>query len=340
MRKTTSLIGAVLLAVGGLTLAAVPGPQDTPPADAPANPDEAQVRAVLKAFVEAYNAADAQALSALFTAEGGVVDSSGATTRGRDALAAMYAEGFANAPGLTLEGEAETIRFLTPEVAQIEGQARLSGGGAGDAVERSRFSVLAVKRQGDWRLSEIRDYPTPPAEITSYDRLRELEWMVGDWVDESENARVTAVIRWAENQSFLIRSYSVEIPGEAPKSGTMIIGWDPQTGQIKSWVFDSEGGHGEGLWTRTAENQWVVKAHGVVRDGRPNSATQIHTIVSKDVVKSSSIDRIIGGVIAPDVAELIMVRQPPLPAAEVEVEGDVDPAVGSETKPAAADPGK
>ena len=87
--------------------------------------------------------------------------------------------------------------------------------------------------------------------------------MVGDWVDEGGNAKVHSSIRWAVNESFLIRTYSIEVDGEPSMDGTVFIGWDPQTGQIKSWVFDSEGGHGEGLWTRVAEDRWVVKAHGV-----------------------------------------------------------------------------
>ena len=95
----------------------------------------------------------------------------------------------------------------------------------------------------------------------------------------------------------------------------MFIGWDPQSGQIKSWLFDSNGGHGEGLWTRTGDKEWVVKAQGVLRDGRPTSATQIHTIINKDSVKTSSIDRIIGGQVAPDIADVVMVRKPPQPGA-------------------------
>ena len=139
--------------------------------------------------------------------------------------------------------------------------------------------------------------------------------MVGDWVDESEGSRVVVNVRWADKQSYLVRTYQVELRGEKAHSGTMFIGWDPQTEQIKSWVFDSEGGHGEGLWTRTTDNQWVVKASGVLHDGRPTSATHIHTIVNKDAVKTSSIDRIIGGQIAPDIVDIVMVRRPPQPAA-------------------------
>ena len=192
-----------------------------------------------------------------------------------------------------------TFDILTPDVAQVEGQTLLSGGGADDATQAGKFSALLVRRDGRWQLAEIRDYAAPAEDVTAYDHLKELEWMVGDWVDESGNAKVRSSIRWAVNESFLIRTYSVEINGEPSMEGTMFIGWDPQTGQIKSWVFDSAGGHGEGLWTRAADNRWVVKAHGVTLDGRPNSATQIHTLVSKDSVKTNSIDRIIGGEIAP-----------------------------------------
>ena len=139
--------------------------------------------------------------------------------------------------------------------------------------------------------------------------------MVGDWVDESDNTKSQSSVRWADNQSYLIRTFSIQREGEKPSTGTMFIGWDPQSGQIKSWLFNSEGGHGEGLWTRTDEKEWVTKASGVLRDGRPTSATQIHTMINKDSVKVSSIDRIIGGVVAPDIVDVIMVRKAPQPGA-------------------------
>ena len=54
------------------------------------------------------------------------------------------------------------------------------------------------------------------------------------------------------------------------------IGWDPLTKQIKSWVFDSEGGYGDEFWTRKG-NQWVIKSTGVLPDGRTASATHVLT---------------------------------------------------------------
>jgi uncharacterized protein (TIGR02246 family) len=274
--------------------------------------EEKPIRELVDAFAKAYSAPDLKALAACFTDEANVVDSAGESTRGKPAIVEMYASSLEANPNLKLEPKVQEIRFLTPDVARVEGQTRLSTD-TGDASEFTRYSSLFVKRDGKWLVAEIREYPAPVEDVSSYDRLKELEWMVGDWVDESENVKSSSTVRWADNQSFLIRTFQVEVKGEKAKSGTVFIGWDPQTGQIKSWLFDSEGGHGEGLWTRTGEKEWIVKAQGVLRDGRPTSATQIHVILNNDSVKTSSIDRIIGGQIAPDIADVVMVRRPPQP---------------------------
>jgi uncharacterized protein (TIGR02246 family) len=289
--------------------AAAPGQAVAPPA---VSAQEKPIRDLLDAFAKAYGAPDLKALAACFAEEANVVDSAGESTRGKSAIVEMYASSFEENPDLKLEPKVQEIRFLTPDVARVEGQTRLSTD-SGDATEFTRFSSLVVKRDGKWLVAEIREYPAPVEDVPSYERLKELEWMVGDWVDESDNVKASSSVRWADNKSFLVRTFQVEVGVEKATSGTMFIGWDPQTGQIKSWMFDSEGGHGEGLWTRTDEKEWVVKAQGVLRDGRPTSATQIHVVLNNDSVKTSSIDRIIGGQIAPDIADVVMVRKPPQP---------------------------
>jgi uncharacterized protein (TIGR02246 family) len=282
-------------------------------ATSPANSAlEKPIRDLIDAFARAYGAPDVNALMALFTDDANVVDSAGEATRGKQAIGEMYASSFEENPDLNIEPKVDEVRFVTPDVARVEGQTRLSTD-KGEATEFSRFSSLVVKKDGKWLVTEIREYPEPVEDVSSYDRLKELEWMVGDWVDESAAVKATSTVRWADNQSFLIRTYQVEVKGDKPTSGTVFIGWDPQTGQIKSWLFDSEGGHGDGHWTRTGENEWVVKAQGVLRDGRPTSATQIHTVLNNDSVKTSSIDRIVGGEIVPNIADVVMVRRPPQP---------------------------
>jgi uncharacterized protein (TIGR02246 family) len=288
---------------------AAPAPVATTPA---VSAEEKPIRNLVDAFARAYSAPNLDALAACFTDDANVVDSAGESTRGKAAVVEMYATALEENPNLKLEPKVEEIRFLTPDVALVETQTRLSTD-SGDASEFTRSSSLLVKRGGKWLLAEIREYPAPVEDVSSYERLKELEWMVGDWVDESEGVKSSSSIRWADNQSFLVRSFQVEVKGEKETSGTMFIGWDPQNGQIKSWLFDSHGGHGEGLWTRTGEKEWVVKAEGVLRDGRPTSATQIHVILNNDSVKTGSIDRIIGGQLAPDIVDVVMVRKPPQP---------------------------
>ncbi len=290
--------------------------------EASATPEQKAILAGMANFTDSFGRADVESIAKAFIDDATIIDPEANETRGKAAITDLYAAAFQETPGLKLESNVEEIRFLTPDVARVEGKSRLSSLKS-DAAEFNRFSVLVVRQEGKWRIAEIREHGAPAADVKPYERLKELEWMVGDWVDESDINRSSSSVRWADNQSFLVRTFAIEVQGEKPTTGTMYIGWDPQSGQIKSWLFNSEGGHGEGLWTRTGEKEWIVKAQGVLRDGRPTSATQVHTIINKDSVKVSSIDRIIGGVVAPDIVDVIMVRKPPPPG-------------GAATKPAAA----
>jgi uncharacterized protein (TIGR02246 family) len=327
MRTTFALIGLLALAGAGLVMAAG-SPQQQQPAAAAVNPAPAQpgvqqpklapspeeqaIVAGVEAFTKLYSAANAEGLADLFIDDASIIDPEGVETRGKAAVAEMYATAFQQSPGLKVNTKVDEVRFLTPDVVRVHGESQLSSA-ASDASDFNKFNVLLVRRDGAWKIAEIREIAAPAADVTPYERLQELEWMVGDWVDESDNSRVQSNVRWADNQSYLVRSYKVEMQGEKGSSGTMFIGWDPQSGQIKSWLFDSNGGHGEGLWVRTGDKEWVVKAQGVLRDGRPTSATQIHTIINKDSVKTSSIDRIIGGQVGPDIVDVVMVRKAPEP---------------------------
>jgi uncharacterized protein (TIGR02246 family) len=292
-------------------------PVETRQADAAA-PDsstmaavEKAVRETLVAYVEAYNKKDPARIVELFTQEGTLVDSDNVATRGREAIVREFTDAFAVPSTYTLDGKTEQVRLITPDVAQAEGTSRLVS--PREATIASRFVALLARKGGVWKIVEIRDYHAPTGSLKPYERLKELEWMVGDWVDESEDAQVTSSIRWGQDKAYLVRDYNVQIKGQPATSGLMIITWDPQTAQIKSWIFNADGSRGEGSWTRSADNQWVVKAHGSTGDGRATSATQVISLVNKDAIKTSSIDRVIGEEIARDIEDIIMVRKPQAP---------------------------
>lgn len=283
--------------------------QPTKPAE-----DREGVTALLTALVEAYNKADAKTLATLFAEDAVSVDSDGSETAGAEAIVALYAAAFEGGPTAQLAGQVASLRFPAPEVASISGDFQLLD--EQDApFTAGRFCLIATRKDGKWRIAELRDESVevaPP--LSNEERLEELAWMVGEWVDESQGVRVETKIEWAANRNFLVRTYSLEIEGEAAASGTQWIGWDASTEQIKSWVFDSEGGHGSGTWTNLGD-AWVIKATGVLRNGDSTSATQVIEKVNADAARFRSTERVIGGELLPDVEEVVMVRKPPAPAA-------------------------
>ena len=75
--------------------------------------------------------------------------------------------------------------------------------------------------------------------------LEELAWMVGDWVDQDEDATIESSVNWTKNRKFLTRSFRVTLKNAEPHSGMQLIGWDPAENTIRSWTYDAEGGFGE-----------------------------------------------------------------------------------------------
>src|SRR6516165_5146506 len=57
--------------------------------------------------------------------------------------------------------------------------------------------------------------------------LEELAWMVGDWVDQDEDATIESSVNWTKNGKFLTRSFRVTLKDGALHSGMQFIGWDP-----------------------------------------------------------------------------------------------------------------
>ncbi|AGA25684.1 YybH family protein [Singulisphaera acidiphila] len=314
--------GTPLLMFAGIVIGLVAVSRATYPQDgqksqtaSPAPPGEAEVRSLLKVLNNAYNKADVKGLAASFTEDAVLINQDGGEVRGRDAIGQHYAAAFGTGPTCKISGEVEAIRFLTPDVASVVGPFQLEDE-EGAALSSGRYSLIAVRKGDRWLLAELRDGTTlTPETVEKGGPLRELEWLVGDWVDEGEDGKVANTVRWDEDQKFLVRKYTVQIDGEPARSGTQWIGWDPQAKQIRSWVFDSEGGFGQGQWTRSGD-AWIVKAGGVTGDGLTTSATQVIEPVNKDAVKFQSTDRIVGAELLPDIDEVLMVRKPPATDAE------------------------
>src|SRR4051794_24058222 len=270
--------------------------------------DSKAIAALVAAFTKAFNAGDAAAAAATFAEDALVVDEQGERTEGRAAIRDQLDASFAHSPGSTIAIVADSLRFLGPDTVLEEGRTTITPAGAGGVPETTRFTVVYVRHDGQWLQSAVRDEASP--DLTPHDRLKELEWLVGEWINESEDAVVNTTCKWSDNGNFLVREFTMKTKGQPVLSGTQRIGWDPTRRQFKTWIFDSEGGFGEGYWTRNGD-QWTIKAEGVRQDGKHASMTNIITRLGKDRASWQSVDRTVGGTTVPGVDEFTIVRKPP-----------------------------
>ncbi|WP_165248265.1 YybH family protein [Paludisphaera soli] len=301
--------------VGGAALA------EEAPAAAHEKADREAVQAVLAGFVKAFDAGDAPAIAALFTEDARLETEGSPPIEGRAAIERRFAERFEAEPGQTIVVKPDSLRFLGADAALEAGIAAITiPGEEGEEPEISRFrySAAYVRKDGRWLQDCIHDYPETEAaadEPSPRERLAELEWLVGEWIDQDEDAEVHTTFDWAEEGAFLVRKYRVKAAGSFVMSGVQRIGWDPRLEQFRSWTFDSEGGFSEGLWSREIGlDRWVVKTTGVLKDGRSVSATNVLDRRGRDVLRWSSADRTLGSSALPGSENVTLVRRPPAPS--------------------------
>lgn len=258
-----------------------------------------------EAFVEAFHKGDAKALANLWVADGDYVDQSGCHIKGRDAIEGVFKKLFEENKDLKLRIDSASLRFVTPDLAIEDGTTEVIPPDGGPP-SRARYTNVHVKKDGKWGLSSVREAPYAPQ--TNYQHLRGLEWAIGTWVDEAEKGEVGRFsFEWAENQQFIVSTFSTAFKNITLGSGTQWIGWDPETKTLRSWTFDSNGGFGQGTWTKDG-TKWVIKTTTTLRDGKKASSTNVVTRIDANTVAWESKDRTLDGKAMPPIKELRMKR--------------------------------
>jgi uncharacterized protein (TIGR02246 family) len=272
--------------------------------------DERAIRAADAAFVREYNQGDSKALAARFTDDAEASEADGERYQGRELIERRFAETFAASPGVKIALEIQSIRFLSPDVAKEEGRSLITP--AAEVPVARPYTVLYAKRAGQWLISSVREDPHP--QPSAHDRLKELDWMIGEWLDEGPDSVVRVHCRWSEDGNFLLRACTVKLQGKPVLTVSQRIGWDPLARQIRSWDFDSEGGFGEGRWSRDGEG-WIIRHTAVHPEGTPSSAINIISRERPDLVRWVSTARVLGDESIPDEESYVLVRVPPAPRA-------------------------
>ena len=270
--------------------------------------DAAAIRQSAEAFAKAYNEANAKAIAAEFLPDGEFIDEEGTIFKGRDAIEKEFAAYFEQSPGAKAEIEVTGVRFVGTTMAIEEGVTTVVPSEDSPATD-SPYVAVHIKQDGKWQIGVARDLESKV--VSPHEHLLGLSWLIGDWIDKSEESVVKTSFRWSEDGNYVLSDFEVEIPGLARIKGNQRIGWDPARKQIRSWLFDSEGGFGEATWTQVGDD-WLIRLNAVRSDGSAAAATNLYQPAGPDAYVWTTRDRVVDGELQPDVA-VSVVRKPPEP---------------------------
>jgi uncharacterized protein (TIGR02246 family) len=283
----------VLAAAGALARAQDPQPEDL-----------AAIRESSQAFVAAFDKADAKAIAALWTEDGDYTDDSGRTFTGRAAIEKEYAAFFAAHPGVKLKLVVDSLKRIGENTVIEDGRAALDPAPPGPPAI-GKYMAIHVRAADKWLMATVRD--TRVEAPSAYRRMQDLEWLIGKWTAEEHGAKTESVCRWVANKSFVERTFTTVQPGGATTSGVQLIGCNPETGQMQSWTFNSDGGHAVGVWTPHGSG-WTAETRGVTGDGAITTALNRLTKLDESAYSWQSALRTLGGQPLADTGEVVLRR--------------------------------
>jgi uncharacterized protein (TIGR02246 family) len=264
------------------------------------------ILANVRSYMEAFNRQDVQGVSRLFSEDCDVTESDGTQVHGRKQLEEELKDTFASDPKARISVAVESLTLITPNVAIEAGETEYYPDGKTLTAEAD-YQVTHVKTGTRWLMRDARVFNRKV--LNPYDQLRDLEWLVGEWVDEGNDAVIESRYRWAANKAFLLQDFTVRINGQKALTGTQRIGWDPLSKQIKAWIFDSEGGYGESLWSNV-DDSWIIEVKGVRSDGKIVTATNQIEQLARDRFRYESVDRIVGEERLPNFKAIVVRKAP------------------------------
>jgi len=278
----------LVVLIGGLGLAFA----TTVRAQSGSRPSEEEnaIRKDVAAYSDAYNKGNIDAVGQHWTTDAEYINDEGKITKGREAIVNLFKKGRVARKGYSFQAAIQDVRFIKPDVALEEGTVTLTA--PDGSSEKIRFCAVAAKADGAWRLSRVQDLPSAaePEETSPRARLKQLEWMVGQWEEEGKDAHIQMTCRWAPGNGFLIQEYKIQRPNGEVLEITQRIAWDPSNDRMRSWIFDSKGGFSDGAWQRKG-NQWEVAVAGILPDGQKASARQVWSFVDDNHFKWQALDR-------------------------------------------------
>jgi uncharacterized protein (TIGR02246 family) len=234
--------------------------------------DDEAIRKNVAAFSKAFNAGDLNGVMAGWSEDAEFIHESGKVYRGKPAIRVMLQKALEGYKGHKQAIKIDSIRFVCPDVALEEGTVTMTS--PENVVDTGKYSSVWVKAGGKWHMDRVRDLPDAAEDDrpASFDKLKGLNWMLGEWGDKEGKGRVKLACKWSEGQAYFLQDFVIKQADGKDFFVSQRVGWDPAMEQVRSWQFDSAGGFSFGWWTREG-NSWSIQTEGVYPDGRQFTST-------------------------------------------------------------------
>jgi uncharacterized protein (TIGR02246 family) len=270
------------------------------------SPLEEEMLAETDKLVTAFNKADTKAILNSFLADGELIDEQGVVHAGHEQISNLMESFFKAYPNASTEAELESVRSVAG-IVFADGRRSITTAD-GKSVSVLRFASVWKKIDSGYKLVSFRDY-AESSSMTPNAALQELQWLIGDWVNEGADARVELTFQWSTDTNFILGSYSIKTDAGELLTSTQRIGWDASQDTFRTWTFDVDGGFGEGLWSKS-EKGWQIRSTATTPEGTAAAATLLFTPISENRFSISGRQRTLNGEELPDY-DIIVVKEPP-----------------------------
>ncbi len=266
--------------------------------------DEQAIRTAAASYEAAFNQGDAKSLAAMWVEDGEYIDQTGFLLRNRPVIEQALGSFFAQHKGAKIQIKIAQIQFLAEDVASELAHSKTTM--PDGKTEVAYYAIVHVKRDGQWKMLSVHETPPPPP--SNYEKLKELEWMIGTWVDREAEPPAgqagSAVVveingHWSANRNFIIREFTAVSDGKITNTGTQRIGWHAPSKEIRSWAFDSKGGITTGTWKKI-DDRWIVATSEALSNGEVATANESVTLNADGSQTWSITDRARAGRSLPD----------------------------------------
>jgi len=268
--------------------------------------EETAIRQQVKSYVEAFNRHDAGALVDYWTEDAIWRNPvTGSFMQGREAIKEEFTTLFDEKKDIKVALKIDSIDFLENNKALEKGTATITR--PGEPSKESSYKVTYVKTNGEWLIQSVSEFDFAEAP-THFEQLKELEWLIGDWIDEDEDVKIETSSSWDKHKNFITQTFSITVQDQLEIEGRQVIAWDADKEKIRSWVFDSDGGFGEGSWLKKGDS-WVVETAQTLADGSRASSINIYTKVDDNSYTWESTGREVDGEMLPNIDPVTVTRK-------------------------------